>query len=542
MSFLKIEKKSSGTYLRIAESFRENGKVRHRLLYSLGKVEDYTPEQLRSIGLKLYQAGGGDIKDILEGTIEEIDRFNFGFVQVFTQGLKHFGLDNFFRRIASKHKLSFNFHDACLLMLLERLNEPCSKRQNYVHQVEYIGLEPIYLQHLYRTLDRLAECSDKIQSHIYQSGRDLFNTELDVVFYDVTTLYFESQRPSDEENRTLRRKGFSKDGKIGDTQILFSLLIDKNKNPIGYEIFEGSSFEGHTFAQAVERLKKKYNIKKLIVVADRGMLNKDNMEVVVNADYEYIIGEKLRKLPDNLKDYFTDLKNYTRSFEIPDKEDPKKMLTIRYCTAQYNGRKIIGTFSSKRAQKDKYDRESRLQTAEKLLQKPELIDKKAAQFFLKKQSKNKYELDQQKIKNNERFDGFLAIATNATDITEQQAIDQYRQLYKIEQAFRVFKDYLQIRPMFHWTDKRIKGHICLCYIAYTLLNWLHKQLESKQIKLSENDLRHMLSHMQVSLIKHNDKKILLRSAIQNFEQKIIAALGIKPLPALIPFDKIEQYL
>jgi len=149
MSFLKIERKSSGTYLRIMESYRdEGGQARHRIVHSLGKVADYTPEQLRQIGIRLYELGGGDIKALLEGSIEEVGRYNYGYYQVYRKAFQYYELDQLLRRIAKRWKVSFDLDSAVMLMLLERLQDPCSKRSNYANQLDYAGLEPVYLQHL----------------------------------------------------------------------------------------------------------------------------------------------------------------------------------------------------------------------------------------------------------------------------------------------------------------------------------------------------------------------------------------------------------
>ncbi|MCD4806344.1 MAG: hypothetical protein K8R13_01995 [Methanococcoides sp.] len=223
MAFLRVENKKSGKYLRIIESYRDNsGKTRQRILYSLGKVEDYTPEQLRRIGSKLYELGGGDLKQLLGITITEKARYNYGYYQIFSKAFKNFSLDLISKNIQQKHKLSFDFQNALLLMLIERLHDPCSKRSSYYNQSEYLGIAPVELQHLYRVLDKLSDYNQLIQKQIYQTGRNLFNQKLDVVFYDVTTLYFDSEL---EVEDSVRQKGFSKDGKIGKTQILFCMLI-----------------------------------------------------------------------------------------------------------------------------------------------------------------------------------------------------------------------------------------------------------------------------------------------------------------------------
>ncbi|TFF29703.1 IS1634 family transposase, partial [Mucilaginibacter psychrotolerans] len=319
MAFLRVENKKSGSYIRIVESYRDgDGHSRHRILYNLGKVSDYTPEQLQRIGSRLYELGGGDLKDLLGITTTEKARFNYGFYQVYAGALAHYGLPRIFSRIAGKHKLQFDFQNATLLMILERLQDPCSKRSTYFNQSEYLGIKPVGLQHLYRALDKLADYNQLIQKQIFQTGRDLFNQRLDVVFYDVTTLYFDSTVEIEEK---LRQKGFSKDGKVGKTQILFCMLIDRDKQPIGYKVFKGDTFEGHTFEHAIKGLKDEYQIDKVIVVADRGMLSAANLETTVNNGYEFIVGERLRKLPREVQEPLLDINNYKATWVYENSEE-----------------------------------------------------------------------------------------------------------------------------------------------------------------------------------------------------------------------------
>jgi transposase len=541
MPFLKIENKSSGTYLRIVESYRdEAGTSRHRILHSLGKVQDYTSQQLRTIGIKLYELGGGEVKALLKGSLEELGRYNYGYYQVYTNALRHYGLDKMMDRIANKHKLSYNFKDAVLLMLLERLQAPCSKRSNYIHQSDYAALEPVYLQHLYRSLDRLADNSERIQKHIFETGRNLFNSSLDVVFYDVTTLYFESAKESEEPNRTLRRKGFSKDGKHAETQILFCMLIDRDKRPVGYQIFKGNTYEGHTFVEAIERLKKRYDINKVIVVADRGMMNKNNLAEVIENDFEFIVGERLKNLSKNLKQQLINLDNYKQEWHYIDEDN--EPVVVRYTTMEHQGKTIIATYSAKRAAKDKHDRERLIDKAQKLLLQPEQLESKAKRHFLKQTTTKQYEIDETKIEASERYDGFLAISTNNKSLATVEILDQYKHLYTIEHTFRSFKSHLEMRPMFHWTDKRIEGHICLCYIAYTLQHYVLQKLSKFPIPITENILREMLDKMQVSLMLHNDEKVYLRSAPQPHEQALQRSLGLKSLPPILAENLLTNYI
>ncbi len=391
------------------------------------------------------------------------------------------------------------------------------------------------MQYLYRTLDYLAAHNDIIQTHIYNKNRSLFNYELDVVFYDVTTFYFDSEV---QQAGALRQLGFGKDGKIGQTQILFSLLIDKNKVPIGFQVFKGSQYEGHTFKDAIEKLKTKYNIKRIIVVADSGMLNADNIKLFdksgTAADMEYIVGDRLKSMNEAAVAHLTDLGNYT-TVTVKDREG--KDAPLRYCTYPYNGRTVICTWSEKRAKKDRAEREEKIARAEKMLKQPSTIEKKAQRYFLKNTATGSYGLDKEKILRQAKFDGFKAIATNAAGITPQQALEKYKDLYKIEQSFRSFKSYFETRPMFHWTDTRIEGHIVLCYIAFCLLAFLQNKCGH-----TEQAIRRLLSKMQVSKIVQNGEILWLRSATSPEAENLLKSIKLKQLPDAMSDATILNYL
>lgn len=532
MPFLRVEKKKSGSYLRILESYRDNqGKSTHRILYSLGKLEDYTPEQLRTLGIKFFELGGGEVKNLITGVVSETGRYNYGYQFVYKHALKHYGLNDVFRRIIRSTRIEFDLENTILLMLLERLQDPSSKRANYMHQHEYLRLPVIELHHLYRALDKLHINSDLIQKQIYQTGRDLFNSKLDVVFYDVTTFYFESDVEKQDE---LRQMGFGKDGKIGHTQILFSMLIDREKNPIGYRIYSGNTYEGDTFATALKDLKTSYEIDNVIVVADRGMLSKKNIGLIEQNGYEFILGERLKSLPTVVKEALVDINKYTSEWIYDDHDG--ESIKIKYTTLEQGDKTIICTYSEKRAKKDRQEREEKVEKAKLLLKNTSALKSKQRRYFIKQTAKDKYELDNEKVEQAAKYDGFLAIATN-TQLKTTEILENYKQLFKIEHTFRTFKSHLETRPMFHWTDSRIRGHICLCYIAFTLLNFVLKKVNNTKIKITEVSLRKTLDKMQISLLKTVDGEIYVKSAPTEIEPIVLNGLRLKALlPMIKPSD------
>lgn len=217
MAFLRIEKKKSGSYLRIVQSYKDDkGIPRHRTLHSLGKVEDYPPEQLEKIGKRLLEAAGVRLEEIIPYTFEEVGRYNYGYLLVIKKLWKIFNLEVWARKVGGKRKHRIDWMSALELMLADRLADPVSKLQSSFNKDEYLGLKDkqIDVQHLYRTLDLLSEEQDALKDHLFTQQSNLFSQCLDVVFYDVTTLYFDSQKESDE---SIRQKGYSKDGKAHKT-------------------------------------------------------------------------------------------------------------------------------------------------------------------------------------------------------------------------------------------------------------------------------------------------------------------------------------
>ena len=538
MAFIKTERKKSGTYLRLVESYRgEDGKPKHRTVATLGKAEDFSKKTLRRMGQIFLELSGEKYQVETKKSMKEITRYNYGFALVYDKLMKHYGLDDLLKNIGKRNNTSYDLYKQVLLMILDRLNDPSSKMSVYDHQEEYFGFSEMPLQHFYRALDYLNKNHKLIQEQIFRSHQHLFNQKLDVVFYDVTTFYFDS----DKEDG-FRNKGFGKDGKIGKTIIVFGMLIDKDKNPVGYTVYEGRFYEGHTFLDAIEKLKKEYEIEKVITVADRGMMNETNIRIVEEeAGYEYIVGERLKNLPKKIKEKILDRSNY-KKLTIAD-ETTGELIEIKYLEIEHKGKRLITTFSQTRASKDSYDRQERIRQGEKLLKSQNAIERKARRNYLKKSAKEgRYEIDEKKIENDARYDGFASIATNNRELPVEEILSQYRQLYKIEQTFRTFKSYLETRPMFHWTEGRIKGHLCLCYMSFAMLNYLGNLLKRKNVIMSENKIREALSKMQLSLIELEGEKYYLRSSMSERATQILRLLNLKKPPDFTKTSDISRYI
>lgn len=552
MAFLRQDQKGNEVYLRICETERQGKKVVQRTLHSLGKKSDYNPESLSRIGAQLYCMNGNSLEDLMQGMCKEQGRYNYGFPLIIKYLIDQYELDDVFESIRKKHKFTFSLTEIVTLLLCNRWNKPLSKLGVYETQNDYLGLVPIKLQWLYRSLDILSVLSEQIQKYIYNKNTQLLDYKVDVVFYDVTTFYFDSDY---EEQGALRQKGFGKDGKIGKTQILLGLLLDKQRNPIAYELYSGETYEGHTLVEGLKKLKEKYKIDKVVVVADSGMLNKDNLLAINDKGYEFIVGERLKNLPKTVQSELLDRQNYKpMTLEKHGKISEKIVLTYHIVT--YKGRKILCTYSEKRAKKDRIERETKIEKAKEMMKKPAVLGKKAAIYYLKgnqvdtdtgevtdpKTTKIVYELDQNRIDRAAQYDGLKAIATSDKTLSNEDILLTYKELYKIEQSFRTFKSFLETRPMFHWTDARIKGHFCMCYLSFALLNYLQQILKKNNLDYSENDIRKILDKMQVSHLKQFKQDYYVRSQLNEDTKKLLKMLEIKPLPDMMANPLIINYL
>lgn len=285
--------------------------------------------------------------------------------------------------------------------------------------------------------------------------------------------------------------------------------------------------------KALEDLKSKFHINKGIVVADSGMIDKSNREYIEQQEgLDYILGDSIKVLPKEISSFLIDKKNHHALYLGGE--------NFSYATTMYNWRRIICTYSEKRAEKDRREREKLIEKAKKLLQNSSVlkqIKKRGAGRYIKQTSEENYNLDKEKIKADEKWDGFKALATT-TDLPVVEVIEKYADLFEVEHAFRTLKSQLEIRPMYHWTDKRIKGHIAMCFIAYSMLNYLRLVTG-----LQPKDIIRALDHMQLSEIQEGEKQetFYLRSSISFEQRKLIDTLKLVVPKDTTPQRLIHQY-
>ena len=393
-------------------------------------------------------------------------------------------------------------------LVIARLCQPTSKAGTVDYLKSYFD-EDLALHKIYRYLDRLHNTlQDKIQQISVAHTRRILGGHIGLVFYDVTTLYFESDH-SDE----LRERGFSKDGKHAQPQVVLGLLVSRDGYPLSYSIFNGAQYEGRTMIPIVEDFVRCFNLEDFVVVADSGLMNKTNIALLESANYKYIIGARIKNETQEVKQWILSLEKTEGSFYELGKL-PQSRLIISYC--------------EKRAKKDKYNREKgvkRLKTAYKsgTITK-ENVNKRGYNKFLEISDNVKVAINQQKIQEDEQWDGLKGYLTN-TVLDAKQVYEQYCGLWVIERAYRVTKGTLEMRPMFHFTEKRIQAHVCICFVAYKIYKELERILKLSGINLSVDNVLNTAKTITTLKIKlPASGETLTKTMILTAKHKAIAQL------------------
>lgn len=628
--FVREVKNSSGqVYHQIVESYRnEEGKARQRILLSLGRAEEGNATKLLE-ALGRHKNGFEALNLAKDVSIDKT--YILGPVLFLNTILEKTGLDDIIKSIQDKHpKLEFDLFKVVYTIILSRFIEPCSKLKIFDHwQKTFFSslvVGDIPLHHFYRTLDILTEHKDELENSLYWKGRDLLNQRTDVVLYDLTTLRFESTWESEE----LRRFGYSKEKRSDCTQVVLGLLLDTDGIPIGFEVYPGNTFEGNTLDGIVEKIKKKFQIRRLIFVADRGLFSKKNLLTLKKDNGEFIVGCKLGASSRKKQEDYYDLSKFSWIIEgelavreqqineeryncilmldsnstLPDKIDKLILLQEKggnmtayweECTGKKSktlsqqereniyshvtdkitkiedaalvkqvallcgcnlGDRLIITWSKSRAERDLKTREDIINKIKLKLDKnpntKKFVSNSNYQKFVKGLDAGKPKLNELAIEKAKAKDGFFGVLTNVTSLTQREIILNYKQLWKIEDAFGELKGTLEARPIFHWTDVRIIGHLTACFLSYYCEAVATKCLREKQAKLKEPRLGGKtraltvtatltdLSEVRAIPVKIKNQIVWVRTDIAGNAATGLQAIGCRIPPKVLKIEEIPN--
>lgn len=382
-------------------------------------------------------------------------------------------------------------------LVISRLAFPLSKLKTTEYLYRYQGIK-LEISAVYRFLDKLNEqLKDSVEQIAFAHTKRVLNNNISIVFYDMTTLYFEA---SDEDD--LRKTGFSKDGKHSNPQIFLGLLVGLEGYAIGYDIFEGNIYEGHTLIPTIEKISKKFNLSKPIVVADAGLLSSNNIKNLQENSYEFILGARIKNESETVKSKIVERNLQDNEFAVIEKSENLK---------------LIISYSDKRAKKDQYNRKKGLERLEKKIKTGKLtksnINNRGYNKYLKMDGEIKVSIDKEKFDKDKIWDGLKGYVTNCK-LKPEEILESYSNLWHIEKAFRMSKTDLRIRPIYHRLRKRIEAHICLSFVAYAVYKELERVLKLERYDLSVEKAAELTRNMyQIEIVlpeSLHTKKILLK--------------------------------
>jgi transposase len=393
-------------------------------------------------------------------------------------------------------------------LVLARLCYPLSKLKTVDYLRRYEGYETNETA-IYRYLDKLHNKQKRtVQQISYDHTLSILNHGIQIVFYDVTTLYFEIEREDG-----LRETGYSKEGKHQNPQILLGLLVSTDGYPLAYEIYKGKKFEGDTLLPVVNLFRRRYRLKNIIVVADAGLLSNKNITALQGSGYQYILGARIKNETQAVTGQILSLKLKDGESHLITKEDQAK---------------LIINYSQARARKDKHNRQKGIARLEKQIKTGKLtkaqVNNKGYNKFLKMDGQLTVALDQTKINSDEKWDGLKGYITNTT-LSKQEVIDNYNHLWKIEKAFRVAKTDLKVRPIYHFAKRRIEAHICIAFVAYKVYKELERQLKIHKAPFSpEKAIEIAKTIYSIKATKPLSNDLFEKTLILNDEQRTLTRL------------------
>ena len=481
--YIQVVDKSSGRY-KVLKSFGSS-------LTSEGVLE---LKKLASIWINEHQC----VREIdFTHEIQQIEQMLSGITQ-----LKLAGIELVLGRIFDE--IGFNKINDELFrsLVLYRLVYPKSKLKTTEYLYRYEQKEWSE-DAIYRYMDKLHSTQKELVQQIsYAHSLKVLGGQINVVFYDVTTLYFEI----DQEDE-LRKTGFSKEGKHQNPQIILGLLVSKNGYPLAYDIYQGNKFEGHTLLPIIDSFKSKYKIEKLTIIADSGLLSQSNIDELQTKNYEFILGARIKNQKYTVQQKILNLQLKNGESQL----------------IQTNDLKLIVSYSDDRAKKDRYNREKGLRKLEKQVRTGKLtkssINNRGYNKYLKLEGELNVKIDLEKFNQDAQWDGLKGYITNSS-LTKGEILENYHHLWKIEKAFRIAKTDLKIRPIYHRLQRRIEAHICLTFAAYKVYKELERQLKEKQVPYSATKVIEIAqSIFEIEIKTTKSKEIVRKILLVNQEQK-----------------------
>ena len=542
--FVRTQTNGSRTYLLIVDNERVDGKIKQRVLLRLGRLDELLASGkldalLQSLGkysetlaiLGAHAAGQSIVTRSLR----------IGPALIFQRLWQACSIGPVLTALLKDRRFGFSVERAVFLTVLHRLFAPGSDRAAEKWKEDYAidGATDLSLHHLYRAMAWLGEelpkeqqsgatpfaprtMKDLIEEELFARRQDLFSG-LALVFFDTTSIYFEG-----EGGTTIGRRGHSKDHRPDLKQMVVGIVLDQNSNPICSELWPGNTADVKSLVPIVERLKSRFGIASVCIVADRGMISAATLAEVEKRDWKYILGVRMRSSSE-AKAVVARAGRYAEVHPKSDDRDDPSPLEVK--EVRVDDTRYIVCRNVDQAKKDRLDREAVIASLNQALKKGDksLVGNKGYRKFLR--GGKQFTVDENKIKEEARYDGKWVLTTN-TSLPAAEVALQYKQLWMVENVFRSMKSLLDTRPVFHRLDETIRGHVFCSFLALLLRRELDDRLRNRKWKLEWNDVIRDLDNLVEMEIAINGKGYAFRGQTSGVANKVFQACGVALPPTL----------
>lgn len=518
-----VRKKKSGPreYLVIVENYRDGKWVRQRTIANLGRLDalretgklDSIINSLSQFSEKAAVLSALRKDESLKCWVKE-----WGSYLVFRRLWEQVGLAEVIEGIQKKRNMEFNLEDALFYTVLHRLTEKGSdlKASKWIERVYDPGRRELKYHHLIRAMRYASDHKNEIEKGLFLRDRDLFSTQLDLVFFDTTSIYFEGEGPGG-----LAEFGNSKDHRPDRKQIIIGVVMTGEGKPICCEFWPGNMSDIIALKDIVKNLKERFSIGRVILVCDRGMVSKENISLLEEEGFQYIFGVRMRRVKKIRRDILSRQGRYKKV------KDNLKVKEVNL-----DGDRFVICLNPEEEKRDREVRETLIrELEEKIRTNPSsLIGNKGYRKYVKIE-KDFMRLNMDKIKEESRFDGKFVLTTN-TELSAEDVALSYKNLWQVEYAFRSLKSILQNRPVYHQTPKNTKGHIFCSYLSLLLLIELRNRLQAKGEVPQWDEIMRDLQSLHAVKIQFQGKSFLLRSEFEGSAYKCFNAAGVQPPPTI----------
>lgn len=542
--FFRQKKVKDYVYLQIVENRWDKGKTRQQVLATVGRLD-----QLRQSGQldALLESGARFAQSMLvlsehrRGELPSLSTHRIGAPMVFDRLWRETGCAAVIEQLLGERSFEFPVERAIFLEVLHRLVAPGSDRSCFAWRDAYRidGSEELDLHHAYRAMAWLGEpleeqspaealaprCTkDRIEEELFARQRDLFSG-LQLVFFDTTSIYFEG-----DGGETLGRFGHSKDHRNNRKQMVVGVILDQEGRPICCEMWPGNTTDVKTLVPITQRLKQRFGIGRICVVADRGMIGQKTLDELEEHGWDYILGARMRNQKE-VRDQVLGRAGRYRTVS-PARTQSKESSPLQVKEVWVDDRRYVVCLNEEHAAKDRADREALLAALQDRLRQgaTSLVGNRGYRRYLSARGQG-FEIDAQKVERERRYDGKWVLRTT-TDFDAAEVALTYKQLWMVEDIFRSMKSLLETRPVYHRTDAAIGGHVFCSFLALRLRTELESRLAARAESFEWASIVRDLDRLEEVEIAKHDTRFLLRTEAQGSVGKVFQVVGVALPPTI----------